>query len=58
MSNFIDTSTMSESRQKKSLNFIKKKKEAERIDLENSQMLTRLQSLKASAHLDVQKMRK
>ena len=36
MSNYIDTSTMSESRQKKSLNFIKKKKEAERIDLENS----------------------
>ena len=52
----MSSSTMIDSsqpmKQKRSLNFINKKREAERIDLENAQLMKRLQQLSVSPHID------
>ena len=44
--------------QKRSLNFINKKREAERIDEENEKIMKRLNSLSVSPHLDAKIIKK
>ena len=39
-------------KQKRSLNFINKKREAERIDVENAHLMKRLEKLGVSPHID------
>ena len=52
----MSTSTMIDSsralKQKRSLNFINKKRDAERIDFENAQLMKRLEKLGVSPHID------
>ena len=55
-SNILDTSK--DIKQKRSLNFIMKKREAERIDAENQQFLKKLNSLSVSPHLDTKMMKR
>lgn len=45
-------------KQKRSLNFINKKREAERIDQENIQIMKRLQTQTVSPHLDTKVIRR
>ena len=45
-------------KQKRSLNFYNKKKEAERIDMENANMMKRLQTTHVSPHIDHNNIRK
>ena len=58
----MSSSTMIDSsrpvRQKRSLNFYNKKKEAERIDLENEKFMKRLESMQVSPHIDNRNIRK
>ena len=54
--NILDTSK--EIKQKRSLNFILKKREAERIDQENQMLLKKLNSLQVSPHLNTVTMKK
>ena len=58
----MSSSTMIDSsrpvRQKRSLNFYNKKKEAERIDIENEKFMKRLESMQVSPHLDVRNIKK
>jgi hypothetical protein len=44
--------------QKRSLNFINKKREAERIDNENAQLMKRLNEQSVSSHIDTKLIRK
>ena len=55
-SNILDASK--DLKQKRSLNFISKKREAERIDQENRQFLKKLNNLSVSPHLDTKMMKR
>mmetsp|Transcript_39798 Transcript_39798/g.52105 ORF Transcript_39798/g.52105 Transcript_39798/m.52105 type:complete len:106 (+) Transcript_39798:770-1087(+) len=58
----MSSSTMIDSsrpvKQKRSLNFYNKKREAERIDIENEKLMKRLESMQVSPHLDHKSIRR
>lgn len=58
----MSSSTMIDSsrpvKQKRSLNFYNKKKEAERIDVENEKLMKRLEAMQVSPHLDNKNIRR